>query len=123
MSLNINGMITAEIDVSDYDHDIEISVDHVSDLMELADDSGITQEEIFEYIVDGEIMAHLNTNIVCSWLEDHCPVDSFAKVIAVAAAQLQGIANATEQRNVELRDTVAKQSEKIGELTTNNISS
>ena len=123
MSIHINGTIMPEIDVSYHEHDIEISIDHVSDLVELADESGISQDEIFEYIVDGELMAHLNTNLVCSWLEDHCPVDSFAKVVAVVAAQLQNMINVTEQRNAELRETVAKQSERIGELTTNNLSS
>ena len=129
MSIRFSGTISAEIDVSDYDHDIDINIDYASDLIELGESCGITQEEMFEYIVDGEIMAHLNTNLVCTWLEDHCPVESFAKIIAVAAAQLQNMINLTEQQNAELRQTVAnyrdaftKQAES-GELSANNLSS
>ena len=123
MSIHISGTIMPEVDVSYHEHDMEVSIDDVSDLIELADESGISQDEIFEYIVDGELMAHLNPDLVMSWIEDHAPANCLCKIARVAVAQAVNMYEASEQRNAELRETVAKQAEKIGELTTNNLSS
>lgn len=123
MSIHISGTIMPEVDVSYHEHDIEVSIDDVSDLIELADESGISQDEIFEYIVDGELIAHLNPDLVMSWIEDHAPANCLGKIARVAVAQAVNMYEASEQRNAELRETVAKQSERIGELTTNNLSS
>jgi len=123
MSIHISGTIMPEVDVSYHEHDIEISIDDVSDLIELGESSGITQDEMFEYIVDGEIIAHLNPDLVMSWIEDHAPANCLSKIARVAVAQAVNMYEASEQRNAELRDSVAKQSERIGELTTNNLSS
>lgn len=88
MSINISGTITPEVDVSYHDHEIEVGVDSPFDLIELGEQSGISEEEILEYIMEGGIMNHLDIDTVISWVEDMAQPSEQAKIARVAVAAL-----------------------------------
>lgn len=67
--VRLGGYVT--IDIADYEDEIEVNVEDVSALMDLASDNNITNDEILDFINDSQIIGMEDVNTYISEIADH----------------------------------------------------